>query len=172
MPIGFPPQLQGPFWTDPALLFQVPGNYDLTNLAFPGEDFSLETMTKRIHGGAQKGTTNNVVNLGVQYQNVTEYSRVNPVPAPAVNQAFSVRQLGWGRVALVGVTRDSAGVALGDCTVYIFKDGLQEFVGETVSDAGGNWTFYLSTSGPFWIRAYKVAALAGTSDNGLVPDVV
>lgn len=172
MPIEFPLPIRVADWRLPENLFQVPVNYDATNLAFIGEAFTLESMTKRIAGLAQKGAANNMRNLGAQYEAVSTASMVNPVPAPTVDQAFSALQLGWGKAALVGVTRDSAGAILGLCDVYVFKDVLQEYVGTVQSDASGNWTFYTTVSGPFWVRCYKAASLAGTSDNGLLPDAV
>lgn len=76
--------------------------------------------------------------------------------------------------ALTGISADENGAALAACGVFVFHDGNQSFIGQTVSDGGGNWTLYPGQSGPFWVREYKAGApnRAGTSDNGQTPTVV
>lgn len=71
---------------------------------------------------------------------------------------------------ITGVTKDSTGVALGSCTVQLFRAWDDGIVAETTSDGSGNFTFYPTTSGPYYIVAYKAGApdVAGTSVNTLV----
>lgn len=71
---------------------------------------------------------------------------------------------------IVGVTRDSTGVALGGCTVQMFRSTDDAYMGETVSDGSGNYT--LTSPGNFnlYLVAYKTGApdLAGTTVNTLL----
>jgi len=70
---------------------------------------------------------------------------------------------------LVGVTKDSAGVALGACVVQLFRTMNDAFIEEQVSDGSGNFLFYPPDSGPYYIVAYKAGApdVAGTTVNTL-----
>lgn len=72
---------------------------------------------------------------------------------------------------LSGVSRDAAGAALGNCRVLIFRTADNAFIGETTSDASGNWSVWMLGGGPFFLVEYKVGSpdLAGTSRNDLVP---
>ena len=69
-----------------------------------------------------------------------------------------------------GVTRDSAGAALGACIVQLFRTPSDSAAQEIISDASGNFSFDNPGSGPFYIVAYKAGApdLAGTTVNTIV----
>lgn len=71
--------------------------------------------------------------------------------------------------ALSGVTKDSAGGLLGNCTVDLFVTGVDTFVASTVSDGSGNFTLLPTVSGPFYLVAYLAGApdVAGTTVNTL-----
>ena len=82
-----------------------------------------------------------------------------------------------GKVAgrIVGVSRDSAGAALGLCTVMVFETQRRLLVYETVSDANGNWSMdAMPGLGPFFYVEYLVGSpdRAGTSLNTNMPSVV
>jgi len=74
-------------------------------------------------------------------------------------------------VFIAGVTRDSAGAALGGVTVQLFRTWDDIYIGETVSDGSGNYSIRASGSGTFYIVAYKAGApdVAGTTVNTLTP---
>ena len=71
---------------------------------------------------------------------------------------------------VTGVTRDSSGVAVGNCSLDLYMTGADTLSQNGVSDASGNFTFFNPGSGPFYIVAYKVGApdIAGTTVNTLV----
>jgi len=68
-----------------------------------------------------------------------------------------------------GVTRDGAGAALGSCTVDLFEahapGDVPRWVGRTVSDGSGNFSFIVSSNATlYWARAVNGAgALAGVT---------
>ena len=70
---------------------------------------------------------------------------------------------------ITGVTRDSSGVALGDCVVQLFRTSDDAIVTETVSDGSGNYAIFAQGTGPFYVVAYKAGApdVAGTTVNTL-----
>jgi hypothetical protein len=72
--------------------------------------------------------------------------------------------------ALTGVTLDDSGNPLGTCTVTLFRQIDDSFVGKTVSDGSGNFTFILpSTSGSYYYRAVDpTGLLVGTTVDTLV----
>lgn len=73
---------------------------------------------------------------------------------------------------ITGVTRDSAGVALGNCVVQLFRTLDDQIMFESVSDGSGNYTVHAIGSGPFYIVAYKAGSpdVAGTTVNTLTAD--
>lgn len=76
----------------------------------------------------------------------------------------------YGAFSLSGVTRDSTGVALGNCDVRLFQTGSDIEVGQTTSDGSGNFAFSLgNNAGFFYLVAYKPGApdVAGTTVNTL-----
>jgi len=87
------------------------------------------------------------------------------------DEPFRSVQLARTNLTLSGVSRDSAGVALGNCTIKIFRTSDDQKMAETTSDGSGNWSLTLNLSGPFYIVAYKVGSpdVAGTSVNTLNP---
>jgi hypothetical protein len=79
----------------------------------------------------------------------------------------------YGQFRVTGITRDSAGAALGNCTVKLFQSSTDIEVVETTSDGSGNFTCSLgNNAGYFYLVAYKPGApdVAGTSVNTLVAD--
>jgi hypothetical protein len=69
------------------------------------------------------------------------------------------------------VTRDSAGLALGNCRVELFVTARDVAIAEVVSDAAGNFAFDMPGTGPFYLVAYKAGSpdIAGTTVNTLMP---
>jgi hypothetical protein len=69
-----------------------------------------------------------------------------------------------------GVTRNSTGVALGNCVVQLFRTVDDLILYEITSDGSGNFIFYPSVSGTFYIVAYKQGSpdVFGTTVNTLV----
>lgn len=71
-----------------------------------------------------------------------------------------------------GVTRDSTGAALGSVTVYLFALIVDTPVlaATVVSDASGNYKFYVAPAQAYWIATYKAGSpdLAGATVNTLV----
>ena len=67
--------------------------------------------------------------------------------------------------AIAGVTRDSAGVALGNCEVDLFLTGGDLILARTMSDASGNYRFDNPGSGPFFAVGYLPGSpdVAGTT---------
>ena len=71
---------------------------------------------------------------------------------------------------ITGVTRDSTGTPVGNCSLDLYLTGADMIAQQGLSDASGNFTFNNPGSGPFYIVAYKVGApdLAGTTVNTLI----
>ena len=112
----------------------------------------------------------NLRNLSWTYDASISKSRVNPA-----RRAFAVsddingndRVLGTQNARIVGVSRDATGVALGSCTVKVFRTADDVLVGSTVSDGSGNWTAYPNQEGPYYLVEYKAGSpdVFGTSPN-------
>lgn len=71
-----------------------------------------------------------------------------------------------------GVTKDSAGVALGSCEVHLFDTGTDAEVAQMTSDASGNYSFSVrGNSSTSYAVAYKAGSpdVAGTTVNTLLP---
>jgi hypothetical protein len=105
---------------------------------------------------------------------VNGVSRFEPMPFNEVSGKGAtfisqrVKQL-W---LINGVTKDSTGSALGNCTVTLFKtvDNLPSAI--TVSDASGNYSFNIDgNSQARFAVSYKTGSpdVAGTTVNTLVP---
>lgn len=62
--------------------------------------------------------------------------------------------------ALVGVTRNASGTALGNCVVVVYRTADDSVAARGVSDASGNYRLSASPS----IQHYVVAYLAGSPD--------
>lgn len=71
---------------------------------------------------------------------------------------------------LTGTTKDSTGVALGNCVVKLFYSLTNTIAGITESDASGIFTFLVGPSLNCYIVAYKPGSpdVAGTTVNTLV----
>jgi hypothetical protein len=70
-----------------------------------------------------------------------------------------------------GVTRDYLGNVLGTCTVWLFRTNDKYYMGVTVSDANGVYSFnVIDTSTEYFVRAYKDGTpnVFGTTDDDLV----
>ena|SRR6266704_3044924 len=69
-----------------------------------------------------------------------------------------------------GVTRDSLGNALGNCTVQLFYTATNILAAQTQSDASGNYAFSIGPSQACYIVAYLPGSpdVAGTTVNTLV----
>ena len=69
------------------------------------------------------------------------------------------------KLAIAGVTRNSAGTALANCEVDLFLTGGDLILARTVSDATGNYIFESPGSGPFYVLAYLPGSpdVAGTT---------
>lgn len=76
-----------------------------------------------------------------------------------------------GSFSISGVTRDSAGTPLANCSVDLFLTAEDTLVASTVSDGSGNFSFTLAgNSQNYFLRAYKTGSpdVAGTSLNTLI----
>lgn len=72
----------------------------------------------------------------------------------------------------VGISRDSTGAALGNCTVKLYRERDDAVVETTISDANGNYSFKTaSTIETYYARWYLAGSpdRAGTSKNALAP---
>lgn len=105
------------------------------------------------------------------------FTLVKRQPVQSARQIGSPRVLcGWQPLPAVslrifGVTKNSAGAALGGCTVHLFETLVNKAVDEGVSDGSGNYEFRsASLSTQYYVRAYKAGApdVAGTTINTLV----
>jgi len=74
------------------------------------------------------------------------------------------------RVKIIGTTRDSSGVALGNCIVQGFTTSDDAFQGEMTSDPAGYFEFCTAMTGAHYLVCYKAGSpdVAGTSKNDLV----
>ena len=81
---------------------------------------------------------------------------------------------GYEQYFLSGVSRDSSGTALANCTVKIFRTINDTKMWELTSAADGTWSIQVSEPGPFYYVEYKVGPpdKAGTSINTNVPSKV
>lgn len=88
-----------------------------------------------------------------------------------VPSRFAKEMYGTLNMVLSYISRDAAGAPLGNCRVMIFRTEDMSFVGETTSDASGNWSLSMMKGGPFFFVEYKAGSpdRAGTSLNTLVP---
>jgi hypothetical protein len=71
---------------------------------------------------------------------------------------------------VTGITKDSAGAALGGCTVHLFRTADDMEVDQRVSDGSGNYSLICAGSGTFYVVAYKAGGpdVAGTTVNTLI----
>jgi hypothetical protein len=71
---------------------------------------------------------------------------------------------------ITGVTKDSAGAALGSCVVQCFETASHRFVTQTTSDGSGNYRMAAQKDVQVFCVAYKTGApdRAGTTVNTIV----
>jgi hypothetical protein len=82
----------------------------------------------------------------------------------ASSKPFRSRSFSTKAFTITGVTKDSAGAALGSCVVDLFLTNGDIFVATTTSNGSGNYSFG-ATGGPYYIVAYKKGSpdVAGTT---------
>jgi hypothetical protein len=92
-----------------------------------------------------------------------------PQKKQAIGRPFRSQNFTNRAYKIAGVTRNSAGVALGNVTVQLFRTQDDGFVEEKVSDGSGNFSFD-ATPVAHYLVAYKAGApdVAGTTVNTLV----
>jgi hypothetical protein len=95
-----------------------------------------------------------------------------------------------GNFSISGITKDSTGVALGNCIVYVFRSDMQQnlqitseipgrlpiqapsYVWTGVSDGSGNFSAgpFAGNSGNYWLAAWgPTGTVAGITLNTVVP---
>jgi len=76
----------------------------------------------------------------------------------------------WQLFSITGVTKNSAGAALGNCVIQLFRtsNNLQSY--STVSDANGNYVLPVNNLTQWYAVAYLPGSpdVAGTTTNTLV----
>lgn len=75
-----------------------------------------------------------------------------------------------GSFSINGITRDSTGALLGNCTTHLFQTGSDAEIAQDVSDGVGNYSFIFGFgSGNFYIVAYLSGSpdVSGTTLNTL-----
>lgn len=107
------------------------------------------------------------------FKNLTGVNLVPGTPGPANPQGFSenvfIHEL--PNLRIIGVTRDSSGVALAACTVKLYRTIDDAFIYQTISDGSGNYIFDGVQQGfTYYVVAYLVGSpdTAGTTLNTLV----
>lgn len=93
-----------------------------------------------------------------------------PVGRTIGSRPFRSPPLSTTNSFITGVTRDSAGAALGNCVVQLFRTVDDAIIYEGASDGSGNFSIYAPVTGPFYLVAYKAGSpdVAGTTVNTLV----
>lgn len=88
-----------------------------------------------------------------------------PAVRPFISKPFTYEY------SISGVTKNSTGVILGGCTVYLFQTSNNVLQATITSDANGNYRFGpRDTTTLYYVVAYKVGApdVAGTTVNTLI----
>lgn len=181
MPIAFPcatgpvrSTVEGQWWKNQTKAFNVvpapsmarPGVPFGQNCPYSGQSGWSLAPGKSLH----EFRAVNLRNLNAPYDASVLKAIVNPA-----RRIFMVsddingndRLLGTQNERIIGVSRDSTGVALGSCTVKIFRTADDVLVASTVSDESGNWTAYPNQEGPYYYVEYKAGSpdVFGTSPN-------
>jgi hypothetical protein len=100
------------------------------------------------YGGAQGPSANPVGNSALRATGALKgWGVTNDGPYPQFRSPKP--QVFW---QVIGVTRDNAGVPLGNCQVDLFLQGSNAYVQSTVSDLGGNYLFVVPSNGPYYVR--------------------
>jgi hypothetical protein len=154
------------FNTTPLLSFMSPV-FDEEDVYTPMQNVVIGDLpiTSRETGGAAIR-----VNAGISLPG-GDFLPVWPHECNAMSN--DVRPGAWSKFNLVGVTRDSAGAALGGVTVKVFRtngDSITPFT--AVSDGSGNFSLDVGAErGPFYYRDDKAGSpyKAGTSINTITP---
>lgn len=140
-----------------------------------------------VNSGPRGGRFNNVEDVATQSVLMRAGSRTGPSsggpptrdsnsgakwtgPNPSGPFFNSARDKFRGSFSITGVTRDSAGAALGSCVVDLFQTGGDIFIATTTSDGSGNFTLATpNNAGTFYLVAYKPGSpdVAGTTVNTL-----
>ncbi len=86
-------------------------------------------------------------------------SPFRPARGVPVNQSINI----------TGITRDSAGAALGGCVVQLFSTPDDRIVSEVTSDGAGNYSFRVGNGSEYYVVAYNAGSpdVAGTTVNTL-----
>jgi hypothetical protein len=173
MPIAFPPYDRGAEWAQPSGIAKRPAVVDVTNLDAVGVEFRSDMLDPGVPIDFETaGRAVNLRNLGVTFE-APDLRGIKPWSVPLPEDGVWFPQTDWAASnrAIVGVSRDSTGAALASCRVELFGTGSDQIIAETVSDAGGNFTFGNPGTGPFYIVAYKTGSpdVAGTTVNTLFP---
>ena len=185
MPICWPPEDRGAPWIQAAAVVQFVQQWDVTNLGGVGAEFGKYENPSLNPGFPidfeTQGRGVNLRSLGYTYEHADQTrDRVNwgppqTLPVP-VDGGSWIAQTDWAASnrAIVGVSRDSTGTALGTCRLELFVTGGDGWVAEAISDASGNFAFGNPGTGPFYIVAYKAGSpdVAGTTVNTLLPAAV
>lgn len=100
----------------------------------------------------------------------------NPNPTtPGLGHAFSQIQRFYvpfkqpARYPITGITRDSTGAALGNCTVEALETGTDLKIAMTVSNANGLYSLDVEGDRSYYLVAYKAGSpdVSGTTVNTL-----
>lgn len=156
MPIAFPPAPQYTSLNDASKLFIVPGIQVNPNMARPGMMPINGIFDPGIGQSLVKAV--NLRQLGMNYRAVTNNAIINPVNIPINDKRIYFRQQDYSNLYLMGVTRDTTGNTLGLCRVMVFRTEDNSFVGETTSDASGNYTILMNKAGAFFVVSYKAGS--------------
>ena len=176
MPIEFPNN-RSTFLQKASEIFTPPFDYvPAPNLGRVGSVHSYDQYTGRKGLPALLGTPvvrqANLRKLGVNFANPAAQLTTSQVNQPP--RGGSVRVMAAVNMYLNGITEDLTGAPLANCQVLIFRTGDKSFIGETVSDGSGVWSFLCLKGGPFFFVEFKAgvppaADKAGASTNTIVP---
>ena len=180
MPIGFPPVagpqsafIEAAWRSQAAKTFAVVPAPNLGRVGFPLQSWQQGgsagwSMNPGI--GVSPKLAVNLRRLNTMFAEPCQTAVVNP--AALIDKMYDMdvsydRDLGQQNTRLVGVSRDSTGVALGTCVVKVFSTVKDVLVASTISDGSGNWTAYPNEPGPYYYVEYKAGSpdVFGTSPN-------
>ena len=150
------------------LKINVRGLVSVPNLRNPGVKFTFDAATGP---SARQAVWPNLASPGVGFAKSYMAYNIETRPQHFVDARLGLEDEGTLNMSLTGISRDSAGVALGGCTVLLFRTQDRTLVAETVSDGAGNYSFSVMKGGPFFLVEYKAGSpdVSGTSLNTLVP---